>query len=472
MTKKITVSVALTITLIAITVTFAITWLVATDYFNRAVQSVTQKQATYTKLLEVDTYVRNNYFGEINNTVLNDLIVQGYLRGMEDPYATYYSEKEYTEQQEYEAGTRVGVGILVSRNADGFFYIERVYKDSPADKAGVQAGGRIVKVDGAEIKGQTSERALQSLLRGQQGTTLTLDCIYGNNEEKNFEVQRINYAAPTVEYLKSGDFGYIRISIFEKNTAAELDSAVLQAQADGVKGLVFDLRGNQGGQFQQAYNAIDYLCPRGTIAKSVAKNNTVQVRATSDDENAVDLPMAVLVDKNTAAAAELFAASIRDLSGGSVVGEVTAGKGMLQSPPQQLTDGSAISITTAKLLTGKDESFDKVGITPSVEVLVDEQNQSVNLYAPNPGKDPQILRALEVARSLTGDSSLSIVYEAPATIGGEGETGGELVADGASSSLAAQSAASATAAPAESAASSTSASQSGNPEGAASKEEN
>ncbi len=414
MTKKVTVSVALTITLIAVTVTFAITWLVATDYFNRAVQSVTQKQATYTKLLEVDTYVRNNYYGEINNTVLNDLVAQGYLRGIEDPYATYYSEKDYTEMQEYEAGTRVGIGVEVSRNADGLFYIERVYKDSPAEKAGVQAGSRILTVDGADVKGLTSSKAMVSLLRGAQGTTLTLGCVDRQNQEAQYEVQRINYTAPTLEYMKCGDFGYIRISSFEKNTASELDGAVLQALADGAKGLVFDVRGNTGGQYQQVYNAIDYLAPRGTVAKSVAKNGTVKVLATSDDENTVRLPMAVITDKNTAAGAELFAASVRDLCGGSVVGETTAGKGMIQSAPQQLTDGSAISITTAQLLTGKDESFDKTGIVPDVEILVDGDNQAVNLFTPNPGTDQQILRALEVVRTAVGNNQLSIVYQPPA----------------------------------------------------------
>ncbi len=414
MTKKVTVSVALTITLIAVTVTFAITWLVATDYFNRAVQSVTQKQATYTKLLEVDTYVRNNYFGEVNDTVLNDLVAQGYLRGIEDPYATYYSEKDYTELQEYENGTRVGIGVEVSRNADGLFYIERVYPDSPAEKAGVQAGSRILTVDGADVKSLTSSKAMVSLLRGAQGTTVTLGCISRENQEASYEVQRINYTAPTVEYLKCGDFGYIRISSFEKNTSTELDGAVLQAMADGAQGLVFDLRGNTGGQYQQVYNAIDYLAPRGTVAKSVAKNGTVKVLATSDDENVVRLPMVAITDKNTAAGAELFAISIRNLCGGSVVGTTTAGKGMLQSATQQLTDGSAISITTAQLLTGQDESFDKTGIVPDVEILVDEDNQTVNLYTPNPGADQQILRALEVVRTAAGNNQLSIQYQPPA----------------------------------------------------------
>ncbi|MDL2252492.1 PDZ domain-containing protein [Ruminococcaceae bacterium OttesenSCG-928-I18] len=409
MTRKISVSVALTIALIAITVTFAITWIVATEYFNNAVQSVTQKQATFSKLSEVDTYVRANYYGEINDTVLNDLIVQGYLRGIEDPYATYYTEKEYSELQEYEKGTRVGIGMEVSLNADGFFYIERVYEGSPAAKAGVKAGGRITYVDGIDAKTLTNLKAMTSLLRGEQGTTVNLTCVDAMNTEQKYEVQRINYTAPTVEYYECGDFGYIRISAFETNTYTELGNMVLAAVADGAQGLVFDVRGNPGGQYQQVYNIIDYLCPRGTIAKSVAKNGTTKVLATSGDERNIELPMTVLINENTEAAAELFAANIRDLAGGSVVGVTSAGKGMLQSPPQQLTDGSAISITTAMLLTGNDISFEGEGIVPDIEVPLQDTDQ-VNLYAPNPGQDAQILRALEVVRSAAGDNDLSIRY--------------------------------------------------------------
>ncbi len=420
MTKKLTVGITLTITLIAVTVTFAITWLVATEYFNRAVQSITEKQATFDKLLEVDTYVRNNYYGTIDDKVLGNLLAQGYLLGTGDPYAVYYTEAQYTELQQFESGARVDVGLEVSRSADGLYFIERVYADSPAQKAGVEAGGYILTIDGVDVKTLLSEAAVLRLLRGEEGTALELECIYAQNENETYEIQRVNYTEPTVEYSQVGDFGYIQVTSFGKNTGVELNGAVLQALSDEVHGLVFDVRGNEGGDYQQMYNAMDYLAPRGTIAQSLAKNGTIRVLATSDDETQVDLPMTVLVNEDTAAAAELFAFGIRDLCGGSVVGTTSAGQGMMQSTPQQLSDGSAISVTTAELLTGTDEPFNEVGIVPDVEVQVNEDNQNINIYNPNLAADPQILRALEVVRSNAGDSELSIVYVAPPVVEDEG----------------------------------------------------
>ncbi len=413
MTKKITVGVALTITLIAVTVAFAITWLVATEYFNRAVQSITQKQATYSKLLEADTYVRNNYYGTIDDEVLGDLIVQGYLLGTGDPYAVYYTEEQYTAYQAFENGSLVDVGIEVSKSADGLYYIERVYAESPAEKAGVRAGGYILSIDDVDVKTLTSAEAAKRLMRGEEGSELVLECVYDQNENESFEIQRVNYAEPTVEYQKVGDFGYIRIDSFGKNTSVELNAAVLRAQSDEVQGLVLDVRGNEGGDYQQMYNAADYLAPRGTIAQSLAKNGTIRVLATSNDETQVNLPMTVLVNGDTAAAAELFAFAVRDLCNADVVGETSAGQGMMQNEPQQLTDGSAISVTIAELLTGDEQPFNELGIVPDIEVPVDAANQNVNLFMPNLTGDPQILRALEVLRNATGDNNLSIVYEPP-----------------------------------------------------------
>lgn len=428
MNRKISVSVALTITLIAITVTFAITWIISSESFNKAVSSVTQRQAQYSKLAEIDNYVRHNFFGEIDDMTLNDRIAQGYLNGIGDRYSTYYSEKEYGELQEYESGERVDIGLEVVRDADGYFRIVRVFDESPAARAGVEAGGRITFVDDVDAKTVQTVRAMQSLLRGMQGTTVKITGLYGAAEERVFEVQRSNYAPPTVEYAQWGDFGYFRIYSFGANTYTDFDYLLNQALLEDLKGLVFDLRANPGGQFQQAYNMINALCPRGTVAKSEAKNGTTKVLATSDDE-AVDLPMVVLVNENTAAAAELFAVSIRDLSGGRIAGVTTMGKGSLQSAPQQLTDGSALSITTAMLLTGRDESFDTVGVIPDVEVLMQTDDEG-KLYQVNPREDDQARRAMELVRSMAGEGELptgedageTAVVVAPAQSGGEDES--------------------------------------------------
>lgn len=405
MSKRISVSVALAVTLIAMTVTFAITMLVSMDYFNNAVREVTQMQAQYSKLADLDSYVRGNYYGDIDDSQLNDRLATGYLAGIGDKYSTYYSEKEFAELQEYEQGTRVDIGVALVLDADGYFRIARVFPNSPAATAGLQENERILTVDGTDARTITSTGAMNALLRGTQGTELALTCLQGTTDEVSYTVNRSAYTLPTVEYLKSGDFGYFRIYSFEERTFAEFERYVAQATADEVEGLVFDLRGNAGNNFQSVYNILNMVCPRGTIAKSESKNGTVRVLATSD-EYSLGKPMAVLVDGGTAASAELFAEAVHDLAGGRIVGVSTAGKWMLQSSPQRLPDGSAVSITTARLLSGEDENYEGTGLTPDIGLEALQADDSALLWNPSPETDAWILRALEVVLNLatTGNS--------------------------------------------------------------------
>lgn len=397
MKRKVPVGIAIAIALLAMTVTFSLTMVISMASFDRTVSSVVEKQALYSKLGEMDKYVRSSYYGDIDDTILNDRLAQGYLSGIQDEYATYYSEKEYSELKEYENGTRVGIGLKVIKDVDGYFSIVRVFDESPAEKAGIRQGGKIIQVDDVESKTVTSERAMQSLLGGEQGTNVEIKCLYGNDEE-SFSIQRINFTAPTVEYTKVGDYGYVRIYDFGPNSYTDFDFIMSEAVSDGVLGIVFDLRGTAGDNYRSAYDIIDYVCPLGVIAKSRNKSGVVKTQATSDDE-AVDLPMAVLVDATTAGYAELFAVSVKELNEGVIVGAKTKGKWMIQSAPQRLSDGSAVVITTDELLTGSDESFNGKGVPPDVEIA-SALDDPYALYNPQPNSDPHIIRAFEVVRNI------------------------------------------------------------------------
>lgn len=401
MNKKISISVALAVSIIAMTVTVAITWIVAMNKFDNAVKAVVKRQAQYEKIAEIDTYARGKFLGEIDDAILFDKMAQGYVAGLGDRNSVYYTEKEFTEMQQMETGEVVPIGIEVVKDATNYFRIAKVYTDSPAEKAGLEKGGLITAINGIDTKTFTGTKQMRSALRGPVGETAELVVLYNATEEKKFEIQRDNYRAPTVEApIMVDGVAYIQITSFDSQTSTEFDFALREAINSGAKALVFDLRDNQGGTFKSAYQIIDQITPRGTIAKSESKNGTLKVLATSGEET-IDLPMVVIVNENTAAAAELFAVSVRDLSGGKIVGSTTNGKGTLQSAPQRLSDGSAISITEAKLLTGRDESFDVIGIEPDVEVLLDSPEE-VNLFAVNVQTDRQIVRALDVVRNMAG----------------------------------------------------------------------
>lgn len=406
MNRKLPVSIALSITIIAMTITFSITWLVSMKIFDNTVSAVTSRQAQYAKLAEIDNYVRSNFFGEIDDEYLFDRVAMGYMNGLGDKNSVYFTREEYAEMLAFEDGRIVGVGIEINREADGSFRIMRVYDNSPAAEAGLTSGGRIIKVNGEDAKNITSVKRMTSLLRGKPGEELHLLCVFNVADEQEFTIyRRENYTAPTVESRYSGDYAYIRISSITPATFAEFDYEVRAAQNAGVKGIVFDLRDNSSGLFRDVYDMIDILAPRGTIAKSVNATGVVRVLATSDDES-VNLPMAVLVNGNTAGAAELFAVSLQDLSGAKIVGLHTAGRGTIQSVPQSLSDGSAISITVALLKTGRDESFDGVGLEPDVEIPFASEDEAAmfNPYKTEPYQDSQIKRALEVVRSMVRES--------------------------------------------------------------------
>lgn len=414
MNKRIPVSIALAITIIAMTVTFSITWIVSMNIFDNTVSAVTSLQAQYAKIREIDVYVRNNFMGEIDDDALFDRVALGYVNGLGDKYSAYYTEREYTEMQQIESGDLVGIGIEVIRDADGWFRIVKVHDGSPAATAGVTAGGRIASVDGEDAKNITTVKSLRSRLYGGVGTELALSVLYDMSETRDYNIRRSAYQKPLVESqdLVSPDnvaYTYIRISSFASDPFAELNYAVNQAVANGAKGLIFDLRGTSDGLFRNTYQSIDYLCPVGTVAKSQGRTGTTRVLATSD-ENEVPLPMVVLVDGTTAGPAELFAASVRDLAGGQILGTKTAGHGTMQSTPYRLSDGSAVSVTTAQLLTGRDEDFNGVGLTPNVEV---EGNMAERypgggmeeyLHNPLPKEDEQIARARELLRSMVREA--------------------------------------------------------------------
>lgn len=402
MNRKIPVSIALAITIIAMTITFSITWIVSMHTFDNTMSAVTRLQAQFAKLAEIDSYVRNNFYGEIDDDYLFDRVAMGYINGLGDKYSAYYTREEFAEMVEFEEGKIVGIGIEVVRDADNSFRVVRVYDGSPAADAGMVAGCRIVMVDGEDVKNISSVKRMTSKLRGRPGTELTIECIFGAAEEQAFTIyRRENYTAPTVESVIIDGYAYIRVAAITPGTFAEFDYEVRAAQNEDVKGIVFDLRDTSSGMFRDVYDMIDLLAPRGTIAKRVNSTGVVSVLATSDDEG-VDLPMVALVNANTAGPGELFAVSLRDMCGGKIVGLRTGGHGTIQSVPQKLSDGSAISITIALLKTGRDEVFDGVGLEPDVEITFasDDEAAAFNPYNTIAMQDTQIKRSVDVLRSM------------------------------------------------------------------------
>lgn len=400
MNRKISLSLAATITLIAMAVTFSITMVVSQNMFNNTVSSVKNRERMYNKLSEIDRYARANEYFEINDDTLNDMIASGYMLGINDKYARYYSARVYAERQGVASGKLMGIGVSVIKDASsGYARILRVYSNSPAAEAGMEQGGYITAIGDVQVKSLSDTAAINSALLGEEGTSLSVAYLTPDRQETVLPITHASYTTTTVAYqLVNGKVGYVKIDSFASGTANEFKGAVDSLLAQGATSFVFDVRDNTGETLSAALVAADYCVPEGVIAQSQTKDGVQDLRLSDDHE--LSQPMVVLVNGGTAQGAELFAGALREMGGASLVGTATAGKGVLLSDPQSLSDGSAVSISVGLLLDSKGESWNGVGLTPDVEAALsaDEQNAYYDFTVES---DPQIQKAINAVSTLS-----------------------------------------------------------------------
>ena len=419
MNKKIPVGMMLTIVILAMTVTFSVTMLLAMRLFDSTVSNVKEKESMYGKIAELDRYVRSNDYYTIDETVLYDTISAGYLVGTGDRYARYYTAEAYAELLDIQNGVLMGIGVELAQDQTGYAKVLKVYDGSPAQEAGIAAGNYITAVNGEDVKTMASADAVQTRLRGEAGTTVTLTWLDAESAEQTADLTRSGYITTTVDYrMTAGDVGYIKIRQFDATTLSELDYAIRTLRNGGAASLLFDLRDNAGGLLDAALNCIDLVCPEGVMAWAESRDGAREVLGTSSGDSVVDLPMVCLVNGSTASAAELFAACLRDLGGARLVGSATYGKGTIQSSPQRLSDGSAVVVTVARLIASDGESFDGAGLAVDVErpLTGDEQ---VMFYDYTIETDPQVLRAVSTAQTMSGSATVGGVNAASSAASSE-----------------------------------------------------
>lgn len=403
MSKKVSLGVAATVTLIAMAVTFSMTMTVSMNMFNNTVSSVKNKERMYNKLSEVDRYVRANEYFDINDDTLNDTIASGYMLGISDRYARYYSAKAYSERVGLANGRLMGIGVAVVKDpSSGYARIIRVYDNTPATNVGLEVGGFITAIGDTSTRSMSDTAAMTSALLGEEGSTVNIKYLTPLREEQSFEITHANYTAPSISTVRLMDngVGYLRIDSFTSGTAVEFRNAVNSLTNQGATSLIFDLRDNSGENLNAALVATDYCVPSGLIAQSQDKGGNVADLRMSD-ENEITLPMVCLVNGSTASGAELFANALRKMAGATIVGSTTAGKGVLLSDPQSLSDGSAVVITVGILLDNEGKNWNGTGLTPDVDASLTNDEQS-SYYDFTVDNDPQITKAVNAISGANG----------------------------------------------------------------------
>ncbi len=392
MNKKVSLGLTISIAALAAAMTFIITLFFSLRHFNEQVQSVKEKAAKYERLEAVDSYVRQNFYQELDEEAVMDGMLKGYMSGLHDRYSHYMTAEEYKELQQTESGKTVGIGVTVTVDEEGYIHILEVEKNSPAESAGFQPNDRVIAVDGEDVLAIGFEEATNRV-KGEEGTTVVLT-IRRDGKDRDYSVIRKTFDVTTVEgRLFGGGIGYISISNFRENTPAQFRQVMEDLIANGAKSLIFDVRDNGGGLLRSLEEMLDPMLPEGVIAVATYQDGSTETAVYSDAEE-MDLPMVVLVNENSASAAELFAASLKDFDKATLVGTTTFGKGIMQVTTA-LEDGGGLTLTIATYQTTRSDCYHGVGVEPDIQVPAGEDTDIDDV---DPATDPQLAKAIEILK--------------------------------------------------------------------------
>ena len=396
MNKTISLGVAVSLIFLAIALTVSVTMMVAMGIYNDIIKDVSARSGVYSNVSEIDDLIRKNYYGEINENLLNTMLSDGYVAGVGDRYSYYMTPDEYARYKEEEKGKKVGIGVIaVYDSKNNNIYVSEVSVGSPAQLQGITKGDVITAVDGVKVTSSNYKELLESL-EGAKLTNVQVTFIH-EGTEKTVSVAR-GYSAQTVYYSIGNGVGYIKINAFYSTTAEELENALQYMKENKVNSVIFDVRNNNTGLISNVVKCIDLIVPVATdgtnaVATAVDKSGNI-IETFASDSDSVNFTMLVLVNSNTSGAAELFACDLRDFGLAQLVGVKTAGNGTMQKA-FELSDGSAVVLTVAKIIPYKSESYNDVGIQPDYTVeLSAEQNSRLEMLPLE--EDLQYQKAMDI----------------------------------------------------------------------------
>lgn len=350
------------------------------------------------KINQLAAMIKENYYEDVDEQDLTNGLYKGLFASLDDPYSSYYTEEEYEEMMISASAQYYGIGAVLQQDRDTMeVYIARVYEDTPAEDAGLKAGDQIVKVEDIEARSMELSE-LVTHIRGEQDSKVHL-VIYreGQTGYMEFDVRRGKVDVPTVDgQMLASDIGYIMIAEFGEATAEDFEQKVEELQAQGMKKMIVDLRDNPGGMLTTVNEVLDYILPEGLIVYTEDKQGNRQ-EYKSDAERYLNLPMAVLINGNSASCSEIFAGAVRDYDYATLIGTTTFGKGIVQSV-RPLSDRSAFKLTTAKYYTPKGENIHGTGIEPDIELKYKYTGKEDEDY--DYMKDNQVRRAVKELKKM------------------------------------------------------------------------
>lgn len=339
----------------------------------------------------IEELINKYYLNDIDTSELTEGIYAGMLEGLNDPYSVYYTAEEYKSVQESVSGTYSGIGVTVTQDDKGNISVVKVNEDGPGQEAGLQAGDIFYEVDGESVEGMDLSEVVAKI-KGEAGTKVTIT-VYRDGKKMDFTATRKDITVQTIDYkMLDNSIGYIYIGSFDTVTYDQFKQALTDLQSQNAKSIIFDVRDNPGGSLTTVVDMLDLILPKGLIVYTEDKNGKKE-EETSDDEHQLTLPVAVLVNENSASASEIFSGAIKDYGLGPIVGKTTFGKGVVQTL-LPLSDGSAVKLTIANYYTPKGNSIQGKGVVPDYEVDIPENALDDKVLSTD--EDTQLQKAIEL----------------------------------------------------------------------------
>ena len=365
MNRKVNLGTTVLLCVLSAVVAFMSAWTITRIDYKMQMNEMYLKYPEAVKLMEVMKYFEENYVGELDEELLEEAVLKGYVSATGDRYGTYYTPDEYRTLLKEDNGELVGIGVFVSYEDERGISIQWVMPDSPAQKGGLKKGDLIIGVDG-KSEGYTNKE-LSQMIAGKEGTEVTLS-ILSDGEEKELTLKRATVVMDSVfsQYIEDEKIGFIRIFTFDNTTPEQFRNALKKMKAEGAESFIFDLRNNGGGLMSSLMEVLGSLLPDNSLyATANFKDGTVKEYKVKNGSE-FDYPAVVLMNRNTASAAELFTAALKDYGVVTTVGENSFGKGIMQSIVS-LRDGSALKLTTAYYQSPNGKNYDGKGLAPDIE---------------------------------------------------------------------------------------------------------
>lgn len=344
------------------------------------------------KIYAIKSILDNKYVSEINEKELVNAAIKGYVSGLGDKYTEYFTKEEMEDFYSDIEGNYVGIGIYMIQNTeDNTIVVLYPIEGSPAEKAGLQTGDIIKKVDGIEYTGEDFDE-ISTNIKGKEGTKVNLE-IERNGEILTFEIERKSIDLYPIESeLLEKNIGYINITSFDSNCAKEFKETYENLAKANINSLIIDLRNNGGGIVDEALEIADYVLNKNQVMLITKDKEGKEEIKKSTKKPIIDIPVVILTNENTASASEILAAALRENNKATIVGEKTYGKGVIQEL-LTLSDGSGIKVTIEEYYTPNRNKINGIGITPDVKV---SQTEDLVIEIE---KDTQLQEAIKILKN-------------------------------------------------------------------------